>query len=201
MARERLVYTLQQVSEHRSLNDLWIVIRGKVYDVSSYLDDHPGGKEVLLQVSGGDATEDFDFVGHSEDAKETLFGFEIGLLAGFAHEPPDGQANGMAIAQHTVRTWKNSLRSSSQSWKLAIAVAAVLAGACVLAATFNSRLGGWISSIISFYVINGFFSGVVGALLLCSCTGVVLQRVRRQLFYHKDVFQHVPYFDCKEEFL
>lgn len=192
-----------------------------VYDVSSYLDDHPGGKEVLLQVSGGDATEDFDFVGHSEDAKETLFGFEIGLLAGFvslrlpvhlillklnlvspqAHEPPDGQANGMAIAQHTVRTWKNSLRSSSQSWKLAIAVAAVLAGACVLAATFNSRLGGWISSIISFYVINGFFSGVVGALLLCSCTGVVLQRVRRQLFYHKDVFQHVPYFDCKEEFL
>ncbi|KAI1171812.1 cytochrome b5-like heme/steroid binding domain-containing protein [Nemania sp. FL0916] len=81
--QDKPAYTLQQVSEHRSSDDLWIVIKGKVYDVSSYLDDHPGGKEVLLQVSGGDASEDFDFVGHSEDAIKTLSEFEIGLLKGY----------------------------------------------------------------------------------------------------------------------
>jgi cytochrome b involved in lipid metabolism len=54
-----------------------------VYDVSEYLDDHPGGKDVLLEMAGSDATAEFDFVGHSIDAKKTLESFEVGLLAGY----------------------------------------------------------------------------------------------------------------------
>jgi cytochrome b involved in lipid metabolism len=52
----------------------------KVYDVSSYLDDHPGGAEVMLDVSGKDADEFFEDIGHSNDAREELKKHMIGVL-------------------------------------------------------------------------------------------------------------------------
>lgn len=52
----------------------------KVYDVTSYLDDHPGGAEVLLDVAGTDADEFFEDIGHSNDAREELKKHLIGSL-------------------------------------------------------------------------------------------------------------------------
>ena len=50
----------------------------KVYNVTSYLDDHPGGAEVLLDVAGQDADEFFEDIGHSKDAREDLKKFYVG---------------------------------------------------------------------------------------------------------------------------
>ncbi|KAK0721174.1 cytochrome b5-like heme/steroid binding domain-containing protein, partial [Lasiosphaeris hirsuta] len=55
--------------------------RHKVYDISKYLKDHPGGDVVLKDVAGTDATKLFDEVGHSEEANEELKQFFIGDLA------------------------------------------------------------------------------------------------------------------------
>ncbi|EGX95952.1 Cytochrome b5 [Cordyceps militaris CM01] len=79
----RTEYTLEQVAEANSPENAWIVIHGKVYNVSSYLDDHPGGRDVLLELAGGDATNDFDFVGHSKSASKAIAEFEVGDVAGF----------------------------------------------------------------------------------------------------------------------
>ena len=57
-----------------------MVLHGKVYNVSKYLDEHPGGEEVLLDKGGEDATEDFEDVGHSNEARKVLKQFEIGEL-------------------------------------------------------------------------------------------------------------------------
>ena len=57
-----------------------------VYDISSYPDHHPGGLEILLEVAGTDATENFDYVGHSSVAEETLKGFELGDLSGYVRK-------------------------------------------------------------------------------------------------------------------
>lgn len=51
-----------------------------MYDVSSYLNDHPGGAEVMLEVAGQDATNMFEDIGHSSDAREEMKKYEIGLL-------------------------------------------------------------------------------------------------------------------------
>lgn len=41
---------------------------------------HPGGEEVLREQAGGDATESFEDVGHSSDAREMAANMVIGEL-------------------------------------------------------------------------------------------------------------------------
>ena len=66
---------------HVTSNSPCLLLGGpKVYDVSSYLDDHPGGAEVMLDVSGQDADEFFEDIGHSNDAREELAKHCIGVL-------------------------------------------------------------------------------------------------------------------------
>jgi len=59
---------------------LWLVINKKVYDVSKFHEQHPGGGEVLVDVGGKDATQDFEDVGHSDEAQKMLKDYYIGDL-------------------------------------------------------------------------------------------------------------------------
>ncbi|XP_010524689.1 PREDICTED: cytochrome b5 [Tarenaya hassleriana] len=78
MGGDDKVFTLAEVSEHSTKHDCWLVIDGKVYDVTKFLDDHPGGDEVLLSATGKDATDDFEDVGHSTTAKAMLDEYYVG---------------------------------------------------------------------------------------------------------------------------
>ncbi|EME88093.1 uncharacterized protein MYCFIDRAFT_48299 [Pseudocercospora fijiensis CIRAD86] len=73
-------FTYSDVAEHTTKKDLYLVIHDKVYNSSSFVDEHPGGEEVLLDVGGQDATEAFEDVGHSDEAREILEGLLIGTL-------------------------------------------------------------------------------------------------------------------------
>ena len=52
--------SMAEVAKHNKPNDLWVVIKGMVYDLSSFYQVHPGGKNIVLQVAGKDATIQFD---------------------------------------------------------------------------------------------------------------------------------------------
>ncbi|KAI5076215.1 hypothetical protein GOP47_0008280 [Adiantum capillus-veneris] len=67
-----------QVSEHSTSEKCWILISGKVYDVTRFLEEHPGGDDVILSATGKDATDDFEDVGHSETARGMLKDYYIG---------------------------------------------------------------------------------------------------------------------------
>ncbi|KAB1213910.1 Cytochrome b5 isoform B [Morella rubra] len=43
-----------------------------VYDVTKFLEDHPGGDEVLRSATGKDATDNFEDVGHTDRAIEMM---------------------------------------------------------------------------------------------------------------------------------
>ncbi|XP_076038191.1 cytochrome b5 isoform X2 [Oratosquilla oratoria] len=77
------VYTLAEVAEHRNQDSCWVVIHDNVYDVTKFLDEHPGGEEVLLEQAGKDTTESFEDVGHSTDAREMMKDYYLGELTEF----------------------------------------------------------------------------------------------------------------------
>jgi len=73
--------TLEELSQHKTSTSVWMAIDSKVYDVTSFLDDHPGGEEVLRDKAGDDATEAYNDVGHSDQAHEMLKKYLVGTLS------------------------------------------------------------------------------------------------------------------------
>ena len=73
MAKE---ITLEEVAKHNTAEDCWVVLgepgEKKVYDVTKFLDDHPGGPEIVLDKAGEDAHTEFEDIGHSLDARDML---------------------------------------------------------------------------------------------------------------------------------
>ncbi|KAF5733280.1 cytochrome b5 isoform A-like isoform X1 [Tripterygium wilfordii] len=67
-----------ELNKHNSRTDCWLLIDGKIYDMTPFLEEHPGGDEVLLAATEKDATDDFDDVGHSDDARELMKNYCIG---------------------------------------------------------------------------------------------------------------------------
>lgn len=45
-------FTLEDIKQHTTRQDCWVVIENKVYDVTKFLDEHPGGGDLLIQSSG-----------------------------------------------------------------------------------------------------------------------------------------------------
>uniref|UniRef100_A0A3Q3G5A7 Cytochrome b5 n=1 Tax=Kryptolebias marmoratus TaxID=37003 RepID=A0A3Q3G5A7_KRYMA len=71
-------YRLSEIEAQNSFKSTWIIIHNKVYDVTKFLEEHPGGEEVLREQAGGNATESFEDVGHSTDAREMASSMVIG---------------------------------------------------------------------------------------------------------------------------
>ena len=61
-------YTLEEIQKHNHSKSIWLILHYKVYDLSKFLEEHPPGEEVLREQAGGDATENFEDVGHSTHA-------------------------------------------------------------------------------------------------------------------------------------
>lgn len=77
-----------------------MVIDGKVYDVTNFLEDHPGGIDSLTSVAGQDATEDFEAVAHSKPAIEQMAEFQVGVI----EECPDKAAKKAATTKSSAAT-------------------------------------------------------------------------------------------------
>jgi len=97
--------TYQDIAEHNTKKDIYVVIHDQIYDVTKFIDEHPGGEEVLLDLGGQDATEAFEDVGHSDEARETLEKLKIGTLK---RNPGDPAPNSVATKTPTPSTAQNS---------------------------------------------------------------------------------------------
>mmetsp|Transcript_115298 Transcript_115298/g.162105 ORF Transcript_115298/g.162105 Transcript_115298/m.162105 type:complete len:130 (+) Transcript_115298:55-444(+) len=112
--------TLKEIEKHNSSDDCWLAIDGSVYDITAFLDQHPGGEEVVLETAGTDASGAFDDVGHSSDARDMLKKYKIGEL-------PEEEKEKLKEAQAAAAT-SNSSGGGSSMMGLVVLVAAVVAG-------------------------------------------------------------------------
>lgn len=72
------LFTRREIEPRNHKDDAVFVIDNVVYDVTKFLEDHPGGVEVLVDNAGRDASQCFHDVGHSEDAQEWMKKFVVG---------------------------------------------------------------------------------------------------------------------------
>lgn len=96
MAEEKLV-SMEEVSKHNKETDVWMAIRGVVYNVTDFLEDHPGGPDIMMEYAGCDGTIAFDDVSHSQSALDMLPQYKVGVVEGYvpptASERAAGEGN------------------------------------------------------------------------------------------------------------
>ncbi|KAL1988995.1 hypothetical protein VTN96DRAFT_5758 [Rasamsonia emersonii] len=59
-------FTMEEVAKHNKKDDLWIVVKGVVLDMTNWLDEHPGGAQALFSHMGRDASEEFEMLHDDE---------------------------------------------------------------------------------------------------------------------------------------
>ncbi|KAI9497404.1 FMN-dependent dehydrogenase-domain-containing protein [Zychaea mexicana] len=52
--------SLQEVAQHNKKDDAWVILHGRVYDLTSFLPDHPGGQKIIMKYAGKDGTKAFE---------------------------------------------------------------------------------------------------------------------------------------------
>lgn len=111
-------YTLAEVKSHNDSKSNWIVIHNNVYDVTEFLNEHPGGEEVLLEQGGKDGSEAFEDVGHSSDARELMKKYKIGEIVESECKPVKEKTNSWTSSTEDA----NAPQSSLKSWILPVAI-------------------------------------------------------------------------------
>lgn len=78
------VYSWDEIRQHNTSQSCWLVVNGRVYDVTPMLRVHPAGAACILRNAGTDATLHYEF--HSRAAHRLWAKYEIGRLEGY--KPP-----------------------------------------------------------------------------------------------------------------
>ena len=75
-------YTMAQVATHASASSCWTAINSNVYDVTTWINKHPGGAQAILSLCGKDGSAAFnDQHGGQRRPENELASFKIGALA------------------------------------------------------------------------------------------------------------------------
>ena len=95
MSKRIRIYTQEDVANHASRTGCWVTRDGKVYNVTSFLADHPGGDDLILDYAGKDIgaiMKDPAQNVHSESAYEILEEFVVGRLGTGENTVSDGKS-------------------------------------------------------------------------------------------------------------
>jgi cytochrome b involved in lipid metabolism len=93
-SRPLRIYSVEDLAFQKKLGKVWIARKGRVYDVTDFVNDHPGGEDLITQFSGhdiGSAMEDEEEHLHSSSAYSMLEEYVIGRLGNEALVVSEGQ--------------------------------------------------------------------------------------------------------------
>merc|ERR1712012_791200 len=90
-------YTMEEVAKHTKKGDVWVVLHGRVLNVSNFLSQHPGGEMGILTFAGKDASAEFDMI-HPPDVIEKYAPDAVIGAIGTGGEPASVPATGVSAA-------------------------------------------------------------------------------------------------------
>jgi len=92
---------LSEVKKHKTKSDCWCVINGKVYDLTSFVDSHPGGPNPILSWAGRDASKAWNLI--HQTAWLTQYAAQFECLGPLAPEPPVEGMTPIGAAKQEIR--------------------------------------------------------------------------------------------------
>ncbi|KZT07676.1 acyl-CoA dehydrogenase NM domain-like protein [Laetiporus sulphureus 93-53] len=107
-AKEMKQFTREEVAQHNTPDDLWIIIDCKVYDVTKFKNLHPGGSSVLLaeEIPGQDATEAFYGLHRHEVLEKPQYArLQIGTIAGETGQLLKPEPGSLSKVPYAEPTW------------------------------------------------------------------------------------------------
>jgi cytochrome-b5 reductase len=173
-----------------------------VYDVTSYVRDHPGGADLLIDSAGKDATEDYADVGHSEDADEILASFLVGTVkdAPKAVRPKNVRVISQKPApppQPKQPAFNKITLVGGVLGATIIGYAAINPKTRELAMYFSHRFAGrfrFPTTLGKSSWIGGFAQGCAIATLVCStAAGYVVKKLNKMLDVESGFMKYPPY--------
>jgi len=150
--------TATEIARHNSISDCWMIINNKVYSLTSYFDQHPGGTSTILPYCGKDGTVGFDTKdknrSHSQSAQNLLANYYIGDF---------GQVLSGAIASPSQSSQPTPSSSSSQiATPPPIATTPPVALTLAEVAKHNSASSCWMIISGKIYNFTAYISGHPG---------------------------------------
>ncbi|KAL1591160.1 hypothetical protein WHR41_00161 [Cladosporium halotolerans] len=96
--------TREEVAKHNTEEDIWTIIDHKVYDLSDFIDAHPGGSVVLAQIAGTDSTEAFYNL-HRHEVLQKYSSLCLGEVEGEKSEIADPQPGDLSEVPYAEPLW------------------------------------------------------------------------------------------------
>ena len=78
LCKKKVYYSVEEINKHKSENNLWIISGNKVYDITFFLEKHPGGKNSILKNMSENCKNHYNF--HSKKGKKEWEKYLIGYI-------------------------------------------------------------------------------------------------------------------------
>ena len=103
---------MEEVAKHNKKGDVWVVLNGRVLNVSKFLSQHPDGELAVLTFAGNDATAEFDMI-HPPDVVEK---YAPDAITGVVGNGKAKKAKGAAKSALPVATDKGDPVANLEAW-------------------------------------------------------------------------------------
>lgn len=136
---EKQEFTWQQVAEHNTAKSAWVIVRDDVYDVTEWIDRHPGGREILLLAIGRDVTDLMtSYHPFTDKADKMLAMYKIGTLTGPREFPQYSPDRGFykTVCERVDKYFKETAQDPKSPWaglwRMAIVFSLAALSFCVM---------------------------------------------------------------------
>merc|ERR550525_825400 len=148
-------YTMEEVAKHTTKGDCWVVLSGKVLNVTSFLSQHPGGELAILTFAGKDATAEFDMIHPPDVVDKYAPDAVIGVLGGGGsggagavseQAAPSAATGGAAqplLSKSGAKVRDYKLKEQNRKSRM----------------EGEGKMGGWIGALI--YMVLGFLKEII----------------------------------------